>query len=82
MKIETYLNAYDKSKDLEDHLSGMFAKPPKLESMYYRKVRQRKAFRARILRMNADKDVIISSMWRANFRLAKRIKELEGKDDD
>ena len=58
MRLETILYAYDRAGLHEDYLSGRFEmrKNEKLRTLYYRRVRQRRAFRARILRMDAEKD--------------------------
>ena len=65
MKIETYLNAMEKafyaSSDTELALS------PKHIKFYNKRVRQYRAFRTRILRMDAEKNARIAQIHEAYF---------------
>ncbi len=60
--METLLDAYDIARNHEDHLSGQYNKPEKIEILYYRRVRQRKAFRARILRLDERNQMTIQML--------------------
>jgi hypothetical protein len=62
MKLETILNAYDKACSHADHLSGQYKKPDRLEILYYRRVRQYKAFRARIPKMDERQKIEIGRL--------------------
>ena len=62
MKLETYLNAYDSSLEDANWCEGRIQINSTFFFQYKRRVRQYRVFRARILRIDAEKDVQISQM--------------------
>ena len=71
MKIETILNAYDISY-------ARYCYVPEFdESKFGRRMRQHRAFRARILRMDAEKDARIVELEGHNYALNLYIEETE-----
>ena len=84
MKIETILNAMEKANI---HIADSdFAFNPNLIDLYNKRVRQYNAFRARILRIDADKDyeiAVISNYFEDEFeQLEDCRKEIIEKDEE
>ena len=83
MNFETYFNAYHESYTL--WAAYEFGDPMEHCSNHDRRERQYKAFSARILRIDAEKDELEelrTEQWREIMRQAKRIAELEAKIEE